>query len=84
MAIVCDCDGKDLYIRVSGRVSLNDTSWAISAIVRVWKLYVLLITIGITSACSRLLLCSCIARLSGAYNECMWSMISDMLLFVEC
>ncbi len=83
MAIVCACDGRDLYVRVSGGFSLNDTSWAISANVRVWKLLVLLIIIGITSTYCRPLLCSCIACLSGAYIVCMRSMISEMLLFVE-
>ena len=33
---------------MSGGFSLRDTSWAISASVRVWKFLVLLITIGIT------------------------------------
>ena len=35
MAIVCACDGRDLYVRVSGGFYLNDTSWSISAIARV-------------------------------------------------
>ena len=35
MAIVCACHGRDLYVRVYGGFSFNDTSWAISAIVRV-------------------------------------------------
>jgi len=63
MVIVCACDGRDLYIRVSGGFSLNYTSWAIPAIVRVYKLHVLLITIGIFCNCSQPLLCSCIACL---------------------
>ena len=75
---VCACNGRDLYVRVSGGFSSNDTSWAISAIVRVWKLPILLVFISITSSYSRPLLCSCIACLSGAYIVCMWSMISDM------
>ena len=62
---------------------MDDTNWAISANVRVWKLHVLIITIGITSTCSRPLSCSCIACLRGAYIVCMWSMISNMLLSVE-
>ena len=66
MAIVCARVDRDLYVRVSGGFSLNDTSCAISANVRVWKFLVLLITIGITSICSSKLLCSCIACLSGA------------------
>jgi len=45
MAIMCACDGRDLYVRVSGGFSLKDTRCAISARVRVWKLLVLLITI---------------------------------------
>ncbi len=83
MAIVCACGGRDLYVRLSGGFSLNDTSWAISAIVRVWKLHVLLITIGITSTCSRPLLCCSIACLSGVYIVCMLSMMSDMLMSTE-
>ncbi len=51
---------------MSGGFSLNDTSWAISANVRVWKSPVRLITIGITSTGSRPLLCSHMACLSGA------------------
>ena len=82
-AIVCAFGGSDLYVRVFGRFSLNDTSWTIFASVRVWKFPVLLIAIGITSTCRRQLLCSCIACLSGAYIVCMCSMISDMLLSVE-
>ncbi len=62
---------------------LNDTSWKISSIVRVWKLYVLLITIAITSTCSRPLLCYSISCLGGAYIVCMLSMTSVMLLSVE-
>jgi hypothetical protein len=68
---------------MSGGFSLNDTSWAISANVRVWKFLVLLITIGITSTCSRPLIFSCIVCMSGAYIVCVWSMISDMLVSVE-
>ena len=64
-------------------LSLNDTSWAISANVRVWKFPVLLITIGISCTCSRPLLCSCMACLSGEYIVCIWSVISEVLLFVE-
>jgi len=40
MAIVCACVGRDLYLRVSGGFFLKDTS------VRVWKLFVLLIAMG--------------------------------------
>ena len=68
---------------MSGGFDLNDTSWAISAIVRVWKLPVLLITIGITSRCSRPLLCCNIAYLSGAHVVYMLSMMSDVLPSVE-
>ncbi len=35
MAIVCDYVGSVLYVKVSGEFSLNDTSWAIPARVRV-------------------------------------------------
>ena len=51
---------------MSGGFSLRDTSWAISASVRVWKFSVLLITIGIASTCIRPLSCSCMACLSGS------------------
>ena len=44
--IVCACVGSDLYVMLSGGFSLNDTSCAISANVLVWKLPVLLITMG--------------------------------------
>ena len=47
MAIACACVGRDLYFRVSGGVSLKDTSCAISYMVRVWNFPVLLITMGI-------------------------------------
>jgi hypothetical protein len=46
MAIVCTCVESDLYVILSGGFSLKDTSWAISTNVRVCKLPVLLITIG--------------------------------------
>ncbi len=46
MAIVCACVWSDLYVMFSGGVSLKDTSCAISARVCVWKLHVLLITMG--------------------------------------
>ncbi len=54
IAIVCACVGRDLYVSASGRFSFNDASWAISARVRVGKLPVLLITIGMISAYNRL------------------------------
>ncbi len=57
MAIVGFCVGRGLNVRASGGFSLNDTSWAISAMVRACKLHVLLITIGMTSTCNRLLFC---------------------------
>ena len=46
IAIVCACVGSNLYVSVYGGLSLKDTSCAISARVRVWKLPVLLITMG--------------------------------------
>ena len=64
--IVWAWSGRDLYVRVSGGFSLKDTSWAISASVRVWKFHVLLITIGITSTCIRPLSCSWMACFSGS------------------
>ena len=51
IAIVWAGSGRALYVNVPGGFSLRDTSWAISASVRVWKFPVLLITIGITSTC---------------------------------
>jgi hypothetical protein len=57
MAIVCACVENYLYVRASSGFSLDDISWTISAMVCVWKLPVLLITIGIIFTCSRLLLC---------------------------
>ena len=46
MAILCSCDGSDLYVILSGGFSLKDTSCAISANVIVWKLQDMLITMG--------------------------------------
>ena len=46
MTIFCACVGSDLYVMLFGVFSLKNTSWAISANVRVWKLPVLLITMG--------------------------------------
>ncbi len=46
MAIACAFVGSDLYVMPSGWFSLKDTSCAISASVRVCKLPVLLITMG--------------------------------------
>jgi hypothetical protein len=57
IAIDCACVGRDLYVRAAEGFSLNDTSWAISARIRVWKFPVMLITIGMISTCSRILLC---------------------------
>ncbi len=47
MTIVCACVGRDLYVVLCGEFSLKDTGRAISARVRVWKLTVMLITMGI-------------------------------------
>ena len=46
MAIVCASVGRYLYVRMCDRFSLKDTRRAISARVRVRKLTVLLITMG--------------------------------------
>jgi hypothetical protein len=47
MTIVCACAGSDLYVMLCGGFSLlKDTSCAISANVRVCRLPVLLITMG--------------------------------------
>ena len=46
VAIVCACVWRELYVRVYGEMSLKDTNCAISARVRVWKLHVLLIRMG--------------------------------------
>jgi len=66
MVIVCACVGRALYVRASGGLSLNATSWAISVKVLVWKWQVLLITIGMICTCSRLLLCCSVACLRGS------------------
>ena len=47
IAIVCACVRRVLYVIVSCGFSLKDTSCAISAKVRVWKLLALLTTMGI-------------------------------------
>ncbi len=83
MLVFCACIGRDLYVRVPSGFFLNDTSWAISAKVRVWKLIAMLITIGMTPTFRLPLLCCSIACLSGAYIVCMSSMTSVMLQFVE-
>ncbi len=57
IAIVCAYVERDLYVREFGAFSLNDTSWAFSARVRVWKFPVLLTTIGMISTCIRILMC---------------------------
>ncbi len=46
MTIICACVGSDLYVMLFGGFSLKDTSCAIFANVLVWKLHVLLITMG--------------------------------------
>jgi hypothetical protein len=46
IAIIYACVGRNLYVRASGGLSLNDANWTIFARVRVWKLPVLLITTG--------------------------------------
>ena len=66
IVIVCACVGRVLYVRVSGGFSLNYTNWAISARVLVWKLPVLLMTIGVICSCSRHLLCCSMACLGGS------------------
>ena len=66
IVIVCDCVGTVFYVRSSGEFSLNETCWAISATVLVWKLPVLLMTIGMICTCSRSLLCCSMTCLSGS------------------
>ena len=66
IVIVCACVGRVLYDRASGGFSLNNTSWEISARVLVWKLPVLLMTIGMICTCSRPLLCCSKDCLSGS------------------
>ena len=66
IVIVCACVGRVLYVRVSGGFSFNNTNWAISARVLVWKLPVLLMTIGMICTCSRPLLCCSMACSSGS------------------
>ena len=66
IVIVCACVGRVMYVRASGEFSLNDTNWAISARVLVWKLPVLLMAISMICTCSRSLLCCSMACLSGS------------------
>ena len=67
MVIDCACGGSDLYVRLSGGFSWKETSWASSANVLVWKLPVLLMTMGIICTMSLfLLLCLIMACLSGS------------------
>jgi hypothetical protein len=82
MTIVCACVGSDLDVSVSGGFSLKDTSCAISARVRVWKLPVLLITMGMIWTWILFLGLSMVC-LSGSYMLCMLVMVSKMLVFVE-
>ena len=84
MTIVSAYVGSDLYVMLSGGFSLKDTSWAISANVRVWNLPVLLITMEMFwTWCLFFLLCLIMACLSGSYMLCMLEMVSRVLLYVE-
>jgi hypothetical protein len=56
---------------------------AISDRLRVWKVIVLLITMGITSTCSLLLFCGLMAHFNGPYIVSMLFMVSSMLMHVE-
>ena len=84
MAIVCAFVCSVLYVRVSGGVSLKNTSCAIFARVRVWKLHVLLTTMGMIWTWCRFLLCLIMACLRGSYILCMLViMVSGVLQSVE-
>ena len=81
---LCACAGNDLYVRVSGGLSFKDTSCANSARGRVWKLYVLLITIGMIWTWNRFFLLYLIMTcLSGSYMLCMLLMVSKVLQSVK-
>jgi hypothetical protein len=73
-----------LYVSVSGGFSLKDTSCDVSARVRVWKLPVIPITMGMIWTWSLFfLLCLIMACFSGLYMLCMLVMVSRVLLPVE-
>ena len=82
MAIVCACVGSDLYVNMlSSGFSFKDISRAFSANVRVWKLPVLRITMGIIWIMSLFfLLCLIMACLSGSYMLRMLVMVSRVLV----
>ena len=84
MAIVCACGGSDLYVILYGEFSLKDTSGAISANVIVWKLPILLITMGIIWTMSLfILMCLGMACSSGSYILCMLVMVARVFVSVE-
>ena len=62
---------------------MNEVSCTIYVRVRVWKLPVLRMTIGIMWTCSFLLLCLIGACFSGSYMMYMLLIVSSMLLSVE-
>ncbi len=67
IVIVCASVGRSLYdVRASHGFTLNEIGWAISARVLVWKLQVLLMTIGMICSYSRPLLCCSMVCLSGS------------------
>ena len=66
IANFCAGFGSYLYVRVSGGSSLNETSCAISASVRTWKVPVLLMTIGMILISALSVPCICSAYLSGS------------------
>ena len=72
-----------LHIWAFGELSLNDIRWTIFARVRVWKFYVLPITIGMICICSLRVCVFMMACLRCSYMVCMSFMMSSALLLVE-
>ena len=66
IAIFCAGFGSCLYVRVSGGSSANETSCAISARVRMLKVPVLLMTIGMIWISALSVPCVCRACLRGS------------------
>jgi len=85
MAIDCACFGRVLNERTYVDFSLNETSCSIFAMVRAWKLPVLLMTIGKIWTCNLLSLCLNIrACFIGSHMLCtLLLIVSSMLLSVE-
>ena len=66
IANICAGFGSCLYVRASGGSSVNETSCAISTRVRMLKVPVLLMTIGMIFISALSVPCICSACLSGS------------------